>query len=109
MTLKQAIVGTLCFLVLIYAFGFLATGGDLIIYRFWAPRFENAKREVFVQTQSYVQGKNTYIARLRLQYETADASQKEPFRRLILSEAETISVANLTVQNRGFIETLRQQ
>lgn len=94
-------------MVILYGFGFLATGGNLAIYRFWQPQIENAKREVFVNTQSYVQGKNTYIARLRLQYETAEGPEKESLRRLIIEEASTIDPANLTSSNQGFVRSLR--
>ena len=92
-----------------YAIGFLATGGELAIYRFWAPKFEEARRGVFEQSPSYVQGKNTYIARLRLQYEEAEGPQKESLRRLILSEAETIDGANLTSSNQKFVTSLRRR
>lgn len=94
-------------LVLFYILGFFASGGSWAIYRFWAPKMEDARREVFEQTQSYVQGKNTYIARLRLQYEVAEGQQKEGLRRIILSEAETIDDENLTPSNRSFIANLR--
>lgn len=94
-------------LVAIYALGFLATGGNLAIYRFWAPQMEDARREVFEQTQSYVQGKNTYIGRLRLQYESTEGRQREALRRLILTEAETIDTENLTPANQAFINSLR--
>jgi hypothetical protein len=95
-------------LVFLYASGFLATGGDLAIYRFWAPKMEDARREVFEQTQSYVQGKNTYISRLRLQYESTSGNQRESLRRLILSEAETIDDSNLTPANLAFVNEIRR-
>ena len=67
-------------------------------------------RKVFEQTQSYVHGKNTYIARLRLQFENAkDEKQAESLRRLILEEAETIDEGNLTNSNQLFIARLRQR
>ena len=94
-------------LVAIYVLGFLATGGNLAIYRFWAPQMEDARREVFEQTQSYVQGKNTYIGRLRAQYETAEGRQREALRRLVLTEAETINDEDLTMSNRAFVNSLR--
>ena len=94
-------------MVAVYVLGFFATGGNLAIYRFWAPQVEDARREVFEQTQSYVQGKNTYIARLRLQYEAAEGPQKESLRRLVLQEAETIDDDNLTSVNRAFVNSLR--
>jgi len=64
-------------------------------------------RKIFEQTQSYVHGKNTYIARLRMQYESADPNTSESLRRLILEEAETIDESNLTDSNREFIARLR--
>lgn len=94
-------------LVAFYVLGFFATGGSLAIYRFWAPKIEDARREVFEQTQSYVQGKNTYISRLRLQYEFTKGGQRESLRRLVLSEAATIAEENLTPTNRVFISSLK--
>ena len=93
--------------ITVYIIGFFITGGNLAIYKFWAPKFEDARREVFEQTQSYVQGKNTYISRLRLQYEAAEGNQKEALRRTILAEAETIDAENLTPTNRSFVGSLR--
>jgi len=99
----------IAFLILLgfYVLGFFVTGGELAIYKFWAPKIEDARREVFEETQSFVHGKNTYIARLQLQYESAEGEQKEAIRRLVLEEASTISDENLTPSNRAFIRRLR--
>lgn len=94
-------------LFVIYVAGFFATGGNLAIYKYWAPQMEDARREVFENTQSYVQGKNTYLSRLRLQYETAEGKQKDALRRIILSEAETIDLEHLTPANSAFVNSLR--
>ena len=93
----------LIFLVGIYGLGFLATGGDLAIYRFWAPKQENAKRVVFENTQSYVQGKQEYISRLRYQYQNAEGSQKDGLRTLILSEAANVDNAKLSPDLQTFL------
>ena len=103
----KVFVVALLALVAIYVIGFLATGGNLAIYRFWAPQMEDARREVFEQTQSYVQGKNAYISRLRLQYESTEGRQREALRRLVLAEVETIDDGSLTSSNRAFINSLR--
>lgn len=67
-------------------------------------------RAVFEQTQSYVHGKNTYIARLRMQYESpGSADNPEALRRLIIEEAETIDEDKLTPSNRNFVARLRGQ
>jgi amino acid transporter len=56
-TVPRALLMVLVLMIVVYGLGFLATGGDLAIYRFWAPKYANAQRQVFVNTQSYVQGK----------------------------------------------------
>lgn len=93
--------------ILLYALGFVMTGGDLFIYKFWAPKMENAKREVFENTQSYVQGKVEYIGRLRFQYQTAEGPQKEALKTLILSEASTVDNTKLPLELQAFIGGLK--
>lgn len=96
-------------LLIIYVMGFLATGGDLAIYRFWAPQQENAKREVFVQTQSYVQGKIEYLTQLQLQYEQADGDQKKTIRTVILRESSTVDNSKLPDDLQLFIQQVRSE
>lgn len=96
-------------MAIMYGVGFLATGGDLAIYQFWAPKRANAERKVFENTQSYVQGKTEYISRLRYQYQNADGAQKESLRQLILSEASTVDNDKLPLDLQGFIQNLKER
>jgi hypothetical protein len=97
-------------LILLYGIGFLATGGNLAIYRFWAPRQANAEREVFVNTNSYIQGKTDYLSRLRFEYQSAkDADQKAALRTLILSEAANVDNSKLPTDLQGFIASLKEK
>lgn len=93
-------------MVIVYGLGFLATGGDLAIYRFWAPKQEDAKRVVFQNTQSYVQGKAEYINQLRLSYGSAEGAQKELIRRTILTEASTVDVDKLPEDEQAFLRSI---
>ena len=94
-------------LILMYALGFLATGGDLAIYKFWAPKQENARRQVFVQTQSYVQGKIAHLTDLQLAYEQAEGAQRSTLRTVILREAAQIDNDKLPADLRGFVERVK--
>ena len=99
----------LLILVLVYGIGFLTTGGDLAIYKFWAPKQANAERQVFVNTNSYVQGKTDYISRLRFEYQSAkDPDQKAALKTLILSEASNIDTSKLPIDLQGFIQNLKE-
>lgn len=91
----------------LYGIGFLATGGDLAIYRFWQPKIEDAKRQVFEQTQSYVEGKVEYIGRLRFQYQQSEGPQKDALRTLILSEASTVDNSKFPYELQNFIGGLK--
>lgn len=106
-SVPRVTLALLLVMVVMYGAGFLATGGDLAIYRFWAPKQENARREVFVQTQSYVQGKIAYLTELELAYEQADGPQKASIRTTILREASQIDSHNLPADLNGFISTLK--
>jgi len=94
-------------LLVIYALGFLATGGDLMIYRYWAPKQAAAQREVFENSSSYVQGKISYLALMRLQWETADPAHKAALRTMILTEASSINPALLPTDQQAFINQLK--
>src|SRR5579863_8950716 len=94
-------------LVGVYGLGFLATGGDLAIYRFWAPKMENAQREVFQNTQGYVQGKTEYIGRLRYQDTLAKGDSKAALKVLILSEASTVDNTKLPYDLQAFLSQLK--
>lgn len=76
---------------------------------FWGSRQANAERQVFVNTNSYIQGKTDYISRLRYEYQTADEGHKAGLRTLILSEASNVDINKLPVDLQGFIQNLRNQ
>lgn len=108
-TLPRVVFAILAFLVILYVIGFLTTGGNLAIYRFWAPKYANAQREVFVNTNSYIQGKTDYLNRLRFEYiKSKDADERAGLKTLILSEASNVDNSKLPVDLQGFIATLKE-
>lgn len=106
-TIPRAFGVFVAILILFYGLGFLATGGDLAIYRFWAPKQANAERVVFQNTQGYVQGKTDYLTRLEFEYKSADADRKPAFRTLIISEAADVDNTKLPEDLQVFINSLK--
>lgn len=86
----------------------LFIGGSLFHFKFWAPQIRDAQREVFEQSQSYVQGKISHLTRLRLSYEAAEGRQREALRRTILTEAATVDSDNLPESLREFVDGLAE-
>ena len=85
----------------------LFIGGSLLHFRFWAPQIRDAQREVFEQSQSFVQGKISHLTRLQLEYEAADGNRKEALRRMILTEAATVDADDLPESLQSFVAELR--
>jgi len=55
---------------------FLANEFSIFSTKFWGVRKENARREVFEQTQSYVEGKRQELIKLHHEWNKADADDK---------------------------------
>jgi hypothetical protein len=86
--------------------GFVLTGVDLAQYGFWAPKYKAVERKVFEESQPYVQGKITYLNRLRGDYELATEEQKPGLRSVIKREAATVKTEYLPSDLRSFIAGL---
>jgi hypothetical protein len=55
---------------------FLVNEFSIFGTKFWGVRKENARREVFEQTQSYVEGKRQELIKLHHEWNKADADSK---------------------------------
>jgi len=64
-------------LVLLIALAFVMELGGLKWKRFFAPKHENVRREVFKETRSYNESKVQDLARYRLQYQQAETAAKK--------------------------------
>jgi|AntRauTorckE6833_2_1112554.scaffolds.fasta_scaffold00367_29 hypothetical protein len=56
---------------------FALTGLDLAHFAFWAPKYEDAKREVFEETQSYQHGMWRDLRNLKMDYKKAEPGSPE--------------------------------
>jgi len=71
----------------------LTVGGAVLsleMYKYFAPKREEAKREVFENTPSYVRGKQQRLTDLCLEYETAQPEHQGALRNVILMDSEEL-------------------
>lgn len=74
-------IGILSGIILfIFGAGLLSLG----YYKFFEPKKENIRREIFEQTQSYTHGKIQDLAKYYNEHGKADADSKESIRQLII-------------------------
>lgn len=81
--------------------------GYIAFYREAAPRMQEAERDVFVQTPSYVNGKIDELTKYRLDYEsTKDETTRSALRREAIRAANTVDRSKLPRDLRAWVESL---
>lgn len=96
--------GFVIILALIFALGLFGLG----YYKFFGPKTENIRREIFEQTQSYVHGKVQDLAKYQNEYNKADENGKESIRQLIILRfAEFDETKIRSVGLRNFLTNMR--
>jgi len=92
-----------------FALIFLANEFEIFGIRFWGVRAENARREVFEQTQSYVEGKRQELTKYRLEYQrTKDSTEKEAIRQTILQSFANFDEKKLPYDLLQFLEEMKR-
>ena len=96
----------------IVALGLLIIGlnyADIGLFKHFEPKRENARREVFEHTHSYIQGTIDELNMRRLDYEaTTDSTTKMALRRIILTRADQIKPEDMPSDLRSFINGLNR-
>lgn len=80
---------------------------NLIHFKFFQPKMENARRAVFEETKSYVHGSVQDIGKYYAEYQAADESGKIAIKTVIqarFSEFDANNISNLRLK-QFFIET----
>lgn len=88
-------------------FGFATQGTEFFMYKFWAPKQENVRREVFENTKSYKQGVAQDLYKTQEEYIKADSSEKCTLATVILHRYADVNEDNLPVDLRNFLSELR--
>lgn len=73
--------------VAVVAVCFLLYGGGYWIYTTWAPKYEEARRETFEHTPSFIRGKQQYLMRLYGEWSQADTAHRSALCAVARSEA----------------------
>lgn len=80
----------------------------LIHYQFFAPKYENARRKTFEQTQSYVQGKIQDLSNYKLQVDTTkDLANKAAIKAVVRSQFANFNIEDCPDELKAFLRDMR--
>lgn len=92
-----------------FALMWVAQGNDFFIYRFFAPKYEDTRRQVFEQTKSFNQGMIQELQNMQFEYAKADTAGKAAMSDVILHRAADYDISRLPIDLRMFIDQLKSE
>jgi dsRNA-specific ribonuclease len=83
-------------------------GNDFFMYKVFAPKYEQVRRQTFEETKSYRQGMIQELQNMQFEYEkTNDKSAKDRMASIILHRSADFPEADMPSDLRSFISGLR--
>lgn len=111
-TRVSRIVGiALLVLIGLCAAGWLVQGNDFFLYKVFAPRQEQVRRETFEKSKAFNQGMIQELQNMQFQFVQADTAHKAALADIILHRAADFDLnqPQVPADLRAFIEQLRHE
>lgn len=95
-------------IVAIFALAWIVQGNNFFMYKYFAPKYEDARREVFENTQSYVEGKKQDLIKYRLEYmKSKDPVEKSAIKMTIVQAFANFDENKLDGELKDFLHKMK--
>ena len=105
----KSIGAVLLVIVLVLALVWLIQGADFFLFKFFAPKYEQVRRDAFEQSKAYNQGMEQELNNMMFEYIQADDTAKMALRSVILHRVADYDINLLNADLRLFIQKLRAE
>lgn len=105
----KAVAAVLGVLVVILGLTWIAQGNDFFLYQFFAPKYEQVRRETFEQSKAYRQGMVQELQNMQFEYAKANDKQKDALASVILHRAADVDERIMPPDLRSFVAALRRE
>jgi len=96
-------------MVLALGVTWIVQGNDFFLYRCFAPKYEQVRRETFEQSKAYNEGMAQELQRMQFEYVQADDEHKAALASIILHRVADYDESRLPPDLHAFVESLRQE
>lgn len=107
-TAKVVSVASL-FLVAILGLTWLFQGNDFFLYKAFAPKYEDVRRETFEHSKAFNQGMIQELQNMQFQYEQASPEHKQALASVILHRAADYDESKMPADLRSFVQGLKRE
>jgi hypothetical protein len=84
-------------------------GNEFFMYKVFAPKYEQVRRETFEQSKAYNQGMVQELQNMQFEYVKADKEHQAALASVILHSAADYDESKLPADLRAFIADLKRQ
>lgn len=106
--MKYTIFGILTFLFITFGLVWIIQGNEFFMYKFFAPKEEAVRREVFEESKAYNQGMIQELQNMQFQYYNVNDEQKSALASIILHRVADYNENKLPNDLMKFVQTLRE-
>ena len=106
---QRIVLAIVMVLIIGVSISWCAQGNDFFLYKFFAPRQEAVRRQVFEETKSYNQGMQQEILAMQMEYVQAKPEQQAALASIILHRTADYDLDRLQPDTKEFIISLRKK
>ena len=81
----------------------------LVNYKFFAPKYQNAQREVFENTQSFTEGKRQDLIKYYHEWLNSDKDGKNALKELVIEDFASCDVTKLTTSEQNMYNKITEE
>lgn len=111
--MKDFFIGLLVVVIILsltLLFAWAITGNEFFLYKTFAPKFEQARRETFEQSKAYNQGMIQELQNMQFEYiKTTNQNSKDALASIILHRVADFDENKLPYDLRSFIQDLKNK
>lgn len=96
-------------LVVTVAIGWFVQGNDFFMYKIFAPKYEQVRRDTFEKSKAYNQGMIQELQNMQFEYLKADKEHQAALADIILHRAADYDENKLPSDLRSFIQNLKSK
>jgi hypothetical protein len=105
--MKETIIGSLAGLVLLFGAVWGIQGNDFFMYKIFASKYEQVRRDTFEQSKAYRQGMVQELQNMQFEYMKATPDQQVAIASVILHRSADVPSEALTPDLNAFVAMLK--
>jgi hypothetical protein len=104
----KSVLSVLGVLVFVLGLTWVFQGDDFFLYKTFAPKYEQVRRETFEQSKAYNQGMAQEIQNMQFEYVKSTPEQQKALASIILHRVADYDLNKLPPDTQQFVEQLKR-